>query len=128
MAVGVRQNRVAQVISRNISVLLLQEFGGTPLGFVTIQRVKISTDLRVATLYYTVFGDESRVRIAELFEKHSRFLRGQIGKQLKHLRSIPELRFVHDDASEEMMRLEKIFDDAKRERREKGEDEQSEDE
>jgi ribosome-binding factor A len=123
VAGSVRQQRVAQAITRGISVLLLQEFGDTDLAFVTIQRVKVSSDLGVATIYYTTYGDQSREKVAEAFEKHRRFMRGQIGKQLRHLRTVPELRFLYDNATDEIMRLEKIFDEAKRERQEKNDSE-----
>ncbi|MCK5808092.1 30S ribosome-binding factor RbfA [bacterium] len=127
MAPSVRQQRVAQAISRGISVLLLQELGDSALAFVTLQRVKLSSDLSVATIYYTIYGDQSREKVAEAFDKHGRFIRGQIGKQLRHLRIVPELRFIYDNASDEMQRLEKIFDDAKRESAAKQESEKSSD-
>ena len=114
MAGGVRQQRVAHVITRVIGVLLIGDLADTPLSAAVVQRVQVSPDLRVATLYYTLYDASMKQEVAKQFEQHARFIRGRVAKELRHLRSVPEIRFAYDEASEKLSRLESLLEKEKR--------------
>ncbi len=119
MAGEVRQKRIAQAILRIVSTLVLKEFGDSPVSSITLQRVKVSPDLRVATLYYTVYDESIKISVAAALDERVRFIRGAIAKELRHLRFIPEIRFRYDETVEEMMRLEQIFSEERIKREQK---------
>jgi ribosome-binding factor A len=51
-----RQQQVADLIQREISVLIQRELKDPRLGFVTITSVEVSPDLRHARVFYSVMG------------------------------------------------------------------------
>ncbi len=66
------------------------------LGFVTITDVRITGDLRDASIFYTVFGDdEARAETAAALESAKGVLRSEVGKQTG-VRHTPSLTFFAD--------------------------------
>ena len=89
------------------------------IGFVTLTRVKVSPDLQVVRVYYTVIGDEkTRKETAKALTRATPFLRRQIGGRV-NLRRVPELHFQYDEDIEKQDRIEKILLDLQREREER---------
>lgn len=70
------------------------------LGFVTITDVRVTGDLREATIFYTVYGDdESRAGTAAALESAKGVLRTEVGRQTG-VRYTPSLAFVADAVPE----------------------------
>jgi ribosome-binding factor A len=66
------------------------------LGFVTITDARVTGDLRDATVFYTVFGDdEARAATAAALESAKGVLRTEVGRQTG-VRHTPSLTFVAD--------------------------------
>ncbi|HEV2348015.1 MAG TPA: 30S ribosome-binding factor RbfA [Actinocrinis sp.] len=66
------------------------------LGFVTITDARITGDLREATVFYTVYGDESeRTESAAALESAKGILRSEVGRQTG-VKFTPTLAFVAD--------------------------------
>jgi ribosome-binding factor A len=55
-----RADRVADRIRKEVSDLLIKKINDPRVGFVTVTRVKCADDLRNATVYFSVFGDEQK--------------------------------------------------------------------
>ena len=55
-----RADRVADRIRKEVSDLLARKVNDPRVGFVTVTRVKCSDDLRNATVYFSVYGDEKK--------------------------------------------------------------------
>ncbi|TMK12136.1 MAG: 30S ribosome-binding factor RbfA, partial [Actinobacteria bacterium] len=67
------------------------------IGFVTITGVKVSRDLRVAWVYFTVFGDDTaKAGSRAALRSATPHLRHELGRQIR-LKVVPELRFEEDD-------------------------------
>ncbi|KAH7835009.1 hypothetical protein Vadar_022009 [Vaccinium darrowii] len=83
----------------------------------TISDVEVSSDLQVAKVYVSIFGDErgKNVAIAGLKSK-AKYVRSALGKRMK-LRLTPEIRFIEDDSVERGTRVIEILDKLKEERR-----------
>lgn len=117
MAQGSRPDRVAEEIRHELSSLLAREVHDPGIGFVTLTRVKVSPDLQLARVYYTLIGDDKARRETEkALERATPFLRRQIGSRIR-LRRVPELRFEFDRSVEHQDRIEKILLDLAEERR-----------
>ena len=66
------------------------------LGFVTITDARVTGDLREATVFYTVYGDEAaRADTAAALESAKGVLRTEVGRQTG-VRHTPSLAFVAD--------------------------------
>ena len=120
MAQGARPERVGEEIRQELSVLLAREVHDPGVGFVTLTRVKMSPDLQLARVFYTLIGDEkARRETAQALERVTPFLRRQIASRMR-LRRVPEIRFQFDRSVEHQDRIEQILIDLEQERRERG--------
>ena len=116
MAQGARPERVGEAIRQELSVILQRDVQDPGIGFVTLTRVKVSPDLQVVRVFYTVIGDEKmRKETAKALTRATPFLRHQIGDRVR-LRRVPELHFQYDEDIEKQDRIEKILLDLQKER------------
>jgi len=117
MAQGSRPDRVGEQIREEISSLLLREVRDPGIGLVTLTRVKVSPDLQLVRVYYTLMGDaKAREATRRALERATPFLRRQIGSRIR-LRRVPELRFQFDESVEHQERIERILLDLQEERK-----------
>ncbi|GAB6036539.1 30S ribosome-binding factor RbfA [Fundidesulfovibrio butyratiphilus] len=98
-----RSMRLADQILRELALMLAEEIQDPRLELVTISGVRLNPDLSVATVLYTLHGDDERRKAAaQGLEKAKGFLRSHLSRALK-MKSVPELRFKHDDFLETMV-------------------------
>lgn len=117
---GNRPERVAEQIRQEISLLLGREVHDPGIGLVTLTRVKVSPDLQLARVYYTLIGDDkARKETAKALERASPFLRRQLGSRMR-LRRVPEIQFHFDESVEHQDRIERILLDLEAERAARG--------
>lgn len=113
---GTRPERVGEEIRQELSQALAREVHDPGIGFVTITRVKVSPDLQVARVYYTIIGDEkAKKETRRALERATPFLRRRIAATVR-LRRVPELHFQFDESIEQQDRIEKILLDLQKER------------
>src|SRR6185503_13426523 len=107
-----RPDRVGDQIRQEISDLLSRGAVHDPgIGFITLTRVKMSPDLQLARVFYTMMGDaEARRDTAKALERATPFLRRHIGSRLR-LRRVPELDFRFDESVAHQDRIEQILRD-----------------
>ena len=117
MAQGSRPERVGEEILQELGVLLVREVHDPGIGFVTLTRSKVSPDLQLVRIYYTLIGDDKAKRETQkALERATPFLRRQIGARVR-LRRVPELRFEFDQSVEHQDRIERILLDLEEERK-----------
>ena len=108
-----RQERVAEAIRKEVSVILHDELKDPRLGFVTITRVELTQDLRSARIFFSVLGqEEDYKKTKEALESASGFIRRLIAQRIK-LRFAPELAFYEDRSSEYSVRIEEVLNQIK---------------
>jgi ribosome-binding factor A len=90
-----RNNRVADQILKDVSLLIQQEIKDTRLGFVTLQHIELTADYAHAKIYVSVFGSEPQVSLAVLNSKAG-YLHSLLFKMLR-IHTIPKLKFIHDE-------------------------------
>jgi len=116
MAQGSRPERVGEQIRQELSQILSQQVHDPGIGFLTLSRVKVTPDLQLARVLYTVIGDEKqRKETQKALERALPYLRRQIASRIR-LRRVPELQFFYDQSVEHQDRIEQILLDLKRER------------
>ncbi|MEC4020594.1 30S ribosome-binding factor RbfA [Streptomyces sp. H27-D2] len=96
MTDNARARKLADRIQVVVAETLDRRIKDPRLGFVTITDTRITGDLRDATVFYTVFGDdEDRAASAAALESAKGVLRSEVGKQVG-VRFTPTLAFVLD--------------------------------
>ena len=104
-----RPERVGEEILQELTVILAREVKDPAVGFVTLTYVKMSADIQVARIYYTVMGDEkARRETGKALERAMPFLRRHIAARVR-LRRVPELRFTYDESIERGQRIEQLL-------------------
>lgn len=104
-----RIQRINETLKEIISELVQSRIKDPRVGLVSITAVRVTNDLAVAKVYYSVMGDEAeRERTHKGLTSARNFMRGVIGDELE-LRSAPELRFVFDDSLERSIAIEQTL-------------------
>ena len=91
-----RARKLADRIRVVVAETLERRIKDPRLGFVTITDTRVTGDLREATVFYTVYGDETeRAASAAALESAKGVLRTEVGRQTG-VRFTPSLTFVAD--------------------------------
>ncbi len=109
MASESRAIRVAGSVKKEIAALLTRGVKDPRIGFVSIMGVRMSSDLRYANVYVSLYGSEAEKKSSLIGLKHSSgWIRRELGKNLR-LRLTPELRFFKDTSLDDVYHLENLF-------------------
>lgn len=111
MPQGSRTDRVGEEF-REILAESIQGLKDPRVGFVTVTGVKVSLDLHVAWVYYSVLGDQkARAGTRAALRSATPHLRHELGRQIR-LKVTPELRFEEDDLADAAERIDRLLDQA----------------
>jgi ribosome-binding factor A len=92
------QERLEKIYARELADVLRNEVKNPLLSFVTVTKVAITKDLSIATIYYTVMGDQDEIEATKkALDQAKGFLRSELAHRLD-LRKTPELRFKYDES------------------------------
>ena len=81
------------------------------IGFVTVTRVALTEDLRLARISVGVLGDKAqRDKTMTGLRQASGFMRRELGKRLQ-VRHTPELSFEYDEGLDATDRVAKLLDE-----------------
>lgn len=106
-----RQLRVGELIRHAVSDLLARGDVHDPVlegHLITIPEVRMTADLRLATIYVMPLGGRDVKEVLEALERNKRFLRGEIAHHV-NLKFAPEIRFRVDERFDEAERIEKLL-------------------
>jgi ribosome-binding factor A len=105
-----RPDRVAEAIRIEVATFLSQDVKDPRIvGLVTVTGVDVSRDLRVATVYVSIYGSEAeRAATADGLASVAGHLRSRIGRSL-HLRLAPEIIFKPDESIARAARIETLL-------------------
>jgi ribosome-binding factor A len=108
MGGGARPERVAEEF-REILAEEIPRLKDPRLGFITVTHVDVSADLRRATVYYTVMGeDRDHRRTRAGLASASRYLRTALGHQVR-MKFTPELEFQEDVGVSQVERVAELL-------------------
>ncbi|GGM38457.1 ribosome-binding factor A [Longimycelium tulufanense] len=109
MADPARARRLAKRIAQIVASGLEHEVKDPRLAMVTITDAKVTADLRDATVYYTVLGDEAdRAASRAALESAKGVLRSMVGQQTG-VRFTPTLAFVADTVPDDARRIDELL-------------------
>jgi ribosome-binding factor A len=104
-----RSDRVSGLIQEVLSDILKKEIADPRLQMATITGVKMSADLKLASIYYTTSGDKNSINAAaQAFNRAHGYIKKKLAQQLE-LRYMPQLRFFYDESLDYGSRIEKLL-------------------
>jgi ribosome-binding factor A len=106
-----RMLRVAELVRHAAAQLLSRGEINDPVldaHVVTVSRVKMSPDLKLATIYVMPLGGKDEPVVLAALAKHQKFLRGEIAQRV-NVKFAPELRFRIDDTFDNVSRIDALL-------------------
>src|SRR5271156_6274088 len=106
-----RQLRVGELIRHELADMLSRGDIHDPVieaHMITVPEVRMSTDLRLATIYIMPLGGRDGEKVLAALEDNKRYMRGEISRRV-NLKFAPEIRFRIDERFDEAERIEKIL-------------------
>jgi ribosome-binding factor A len=109
MALSHRVERIAEQVREEVSQMLATEVRDPGVGLVTVTRAKVTGDLSLARIYWTILGDANeRKKTAKALARAVPYLRHLLSQRLT-LRRTPELQFLFDESVAAQDRIEQII-------------------
>jgi ribosome-binding factor A len=106
-----RQLRVGELIRHEFADMLARgEVHDAVIEghMITVPEVRVSADLRLATIYIMPLGGRDEKEVLDALERSSRYVRGEIARRV-NLKFAPEIRFRIDERFDEAERIEKLL-------------------
>ena len=106
-----RQLRVGELIRHEFADMLSRGDIHDPVieaHLITVPEVRISPDLRLATIYVMPLGGRDKNDVVAALERNKRYVRGEIARRV-NLKFAPEIRFRVDERFDEAERIEKLL-------------------
>lgn len=123
---GSRAERIADSIKDQVSQLLAFEVKDPAVGLLTVTHVKMTSDMGMAHVYYTLVGDEvERTKTARALDRATAFVRRRLAEDM-NMRRAPDVKFHYDENLERQERVETLLRQIAAERAEREAQEQAE--
>jgi ribosome-binding factor A len=103
--------RVGELIRHALADMLTRGDVHNPVierHMITIPEVRVTADLRLATIYVMPLGGRDAEEVVAAFERHKKFLRAEIAHRI-NLKFAPDIRFRVDDRFAEAERIDKLL-------------------
>ena len=96
--------RIGELLKEKISDFIMRNLRDQ-IGFTTITDVKVTPDMRNATVYYSVLGsEEDKNRTATGLDSARGEINRRIGREIQ-IKYTPVIRFEYDDTTERASRV-----------------------
>ena len=106
-----RQLRVGELVRHALAEMLTRGDVHDPVlesHMITIPEVRMSPDLRLATIYVMPLGGHDAEAVVAALARHKKFLRAEIAHRI-NLKFAPDIRFRVDDRFAEAERIDKLL-------------------
>lgn len=122
MREGKRSEKVADLIQEEISQMLVKTIKDPRVGFVTITKVTVSDDCRLAKVYFSVAGTlEERERSKKGLDSAKGYVRRELGRRMR-LRYTPEIMFQFDPSIEYAIHIGEVIQQLKQDKEKNGDE------
>ncbi len=106
-----RQLRVGELVRHAMAEMLTRGDVHDPViegHLITVPEVRMSADLRLATIYVMPLGGRDADEVVTALERHKKFLRAEIAHRI-NLKFAPDIRFRVDERFAEAERIDKLL-------------------
>jgi ribosome-binding factor A len=109
LIVSKRPQRVGDLIREVICEMLLRDLNDPRLEAVTITEVEVTADLKLATVFFSAMGNQSREEASlQGLQSATGYIRKKMGKELR-LRYVPDLLFKVDQSFEYGSKIDRLI-------------------
>ena len=111
-----RPEKIADLLKREVSKILNQEVKDPRLQNINITAVKVTDDIGIAYIFYTIIGksikkDESKIDNI-ILSKLSGMIRSKLSKIIE-IRRVPKIKFKFDESIDYSENIEKLLNNLK---------------
>ncbi|MBI4685494.1 MAG: 30S ribosome-binding factor RbfA [Nitrospirae bacterium] len=103
-----RSQRVGDLIREEVADIIMNKLKDPRIGFVTVTGVKITEDLKIATVYISILKKEEKESTLDILNSAKGFVRAELSKRVR-MKFIPTLTFRIDEAIEYGNRIESLL-------------------
>jgi ribosome-binding factor A len=106
-----RALRVGELVRQALADMLTRGEVHDPViegHLITVPEVRMSPDLRLATIYVMPLGGRDEKEVMAALERNRRFLRGEIARRV-NLKFAPDIRFRVDESFDEAERIRRLL-------------------
>lgn len=107
-----RSDRMSQLLRAEIAQLLVEEVSDPGLRNVSITDVQVAKDLKSAEVFYMTLSPQESKTTSMALGKVIPFLRRRLAERTE-IRFVPQLRFLHDDHTENLTHLMSLIETSK---------------
>ena len=109
MSSTVRQQRVAELLFQELSIIVSSELDDPSISLVDVTNVVVSKDLRTAKVYVHHRDDAVSSRaLLKALKRATPYVRGQIAERCG-LRMVPDVYFYYDDTPSRVARVDELL-------------------
>ena len=107
-----RSDKLSDLLKKEISLIISSKIKDPRLQNINITAVKVTDDIGIATVFYTLIGEsiqktQSNID-SKILEKLSGMIRSNLAKKIK-IRRIPKIKFRFDESIEYSENIEKLL-------------------
>ena len=111
-----RPEKIADLLKREVSLILNQEVKDPRLQNINITAVKVTDDIGIAYIYYTIIGksikkSDSKIE-NNILSKLSGMIRSKVSKIIE-IRRVPKIIFKFDESIEYSKNIEQLLETLK---------------
>ncbi len=104
-----RADRVSGLIQETLSEILFKHVKDPRLKMATITHVKMTRDLKIARVYFSISGGAKKIQAAtEGFKSAMGFVKRTLARRLD-LRYMPQMEFYYDDSFDYGSHIDQIL-------------------
>ncbi len=120
-----RKRRLSELLKEEISDIILKEVKDPRIGFVSVNDVELTGDLRHAKVFVSVIGDQTeRDDTMDGLKKATGFIRKLVGERITVYHT-PEIVFKYDDSIEHGIHISNLIKEVRKEEKEAKSDEEN---
>lgn len=109
-----RHERLENQLKKEISNIIHDEIKDPKVGFITVIRVELSSDLKILKVFYSILGKDVEVdKGSKALERAKGFIRYCLAQRIK-LRTVPEIIFNLDKSCEYSVHIQEELDKLKK--------------
>ncbi|MEO8169225.1 MAG: 30S ribosome-binding factor RbfA [bacterium] len=106
---SIRTERVASLIKEEMGTIILREYSCTAYGFITVTDVNVSPDLKLAKIYFSIFGTPEKQKLTmDMLNAEKQHIRGEVAHRVQ-LKFAPALQFYHDTTMDEADKINRLL-------------------
>ena len=103
-----RIEKIESLLKEELSKIILFKLTDPVFGFLTVTNVKVSPDLRIAKIYFSIFEKERREGALRKLTEVASVVRSELAGRI-NLRYVPELKFFVDDTLDYVEKIDALI-------------------